>query len=128
MPRLVRPSLWDVAVVVLSVAVGTLFLWLIASLFAVVFIIKVASADENWNTCAEAYTFCERRPDHRDCSIWTQYGKPLSVCRHWNMKPNPAAVTDFCKQNQWHMGCGVRSAGANEWRDEESCPIPDKLK
>jgi hypothetical protein len=84
-----------------------------------------AAAEDYWTDCKSAYEFCARRPYHRDCSIWTHYGKTLSV-NSWHPSPrNPAADTAFCKDNPWHASCGI---GQEIVTDHKDCPIPAHLK
>jgi len=80
----------------------------------------LAHGEDNWTNCDQAYEFCEGRPAHRDCKLWTAYGAPLNITKFH--KHNPAAETAFCQENRWHMGCGT---GGHEVR-VEPCPIPEK--
>ena len=83
-----------------------------------------ACAEDFWTNCEEAYAFCVRNSFHRDCAVWTHYGKPLSVHK-WKRiiyATGAGAGTDFCKKNPWHMQCG--QGGYIDERYSEICPIP----
>jgi hypothetical protein len=82
-----------------------------------------AHASDYWSNCEQAYEFCERRAYHRDCRIWTHWGRPLDILKWQHLQKNPAADTEFCKSNQWHMACG-RGGGVEFYAEE--CPIPER--
>jgi len=107
--------------------------WLCGKILLIIIALYIATpalAEDYWTTCDEAYRFCERRGYHRDCSIWTQYGKPLSVNRSYYppVKANPTVGTPFCKENPWHMRCGYLSEVPPMVHEHTECPIPERLK
>src|SRR2546430_2680897 len=115
MERLITIAIYSIAAVVLAIAL----LWAMTAL-----------SEDYWTNCEQAYQFCERRGYHRDCKIWTAYGKPLSVNRSYYppVKPNPNVGTPFCEENPWHMHCGYVSEILPMVHEHTECPIPEKYK
>jgi hypothetical protein len=88
---------------------------------ALLVMFMAAPGAEDWSNCKQAYEFCTRRPFHRDCSIWTIYGRGLVITRFEKEPRNPAADTQFCRDNPWHMSCG---RGGTEKVYGEQCLLP----
>ena len=91
---------------------GIILVLVLADLCAVV----LAKA-EDFRSCREAYEFCGRRPFHRECVVWTTWGRPLVVTR---VRPRNVAIDlEYCRANPWHASCGQ---GGGTYSVE--CPLP----
>ena len=95
-------------------------------LFACAAWYDAAHGEDHWSDCKAAYEFCTRGGlFHRDCTVWTAHGKPLSVNRSRYITRNVNVGSSFCVENPWHMACGAKQELIHEHID---CPIPPELK